>query len=178
VGLVVIGLSLDDDVESARRFSSHYKLNYPVGLGNEDIYQAYGGIFSLPTAFLIGRDGRIYSKHHGAIDSVALGAEIRQLLSQPGEREVADFRPADQPKTPEASMVASPQEFSSEIPGVDAKRLTAAQKQAFKRQLDVQQCACGCRLSILSCRVNDLQCTFSLDAARKQMAEFAASCPR
>jgi hypothetical protein len=38
--------------------SSPRNVNYPVVLGNEEVNQLYGGIESLPTTLLIGRDGR------------------------------------------------------------------------------------------------------------------------
>ena len=176
--LAVIGVSLDDNAESVRRFAGEYKLNYPIALGKEEVYQAYGGIFSLPTAFLIGRDGRIYAKHFGAVDLSVLELEIRQLLAGQAGREVADFQSGGKPKVREASSeTASPQEVASDVPGVNLTRLTAPQKQAFKRQLEAQRCTCGCQQSVFGCRRNDLQCKFSLRIARKQMAEFAGPRP-
>lgn len=176
-GLVVIGVSLDDEVEPVREFYNQYKLNYPVALGNEQLSEKYGGVFSLPTTFLIGRDGRVYAKHLGAAELSVLEAEVRQLLSKSAATEVVDFKLADEQESREAIEPEDAQEIASEVPGVDLARLTDAQAQAFKKQLEAQKCECGCQLSVLKCRMDDSQCGFSLRIARKQLIEFAPSHP-
>jgi cytochrome c biogenesis protein CcmG/thiol:disulfide interchange protein DsbE len=79
-GLQIIGISMDDGPEPVREFFQKYKMNYPVAMGNAKIGEAYGGILGLPIAFLLGRDGRIYSKHIGATDVSVFEKEIVNLL--------------------------------------------------------------------------------------------------
>ena len=66
-GLVVIGVSVDDTLEQLQPFAAAFKMNYPVLLGNgrDDIQQAYGPIWGLPTTYIIGRDGRALQEAHG-----------------------------------------------------------------------------------------------------------------
>ena len=71
---------MDDSPEPVREFSQHFKMNYPIVMGNARIGELYGGILGLPIAFLIGRDGRIHSKHIGATNITALEKEIVTLL--------------------------------------------------------------------------------------------------
>jgi len=79
-GLEIIGVSMDDGPEPVRDFYQHYKMNYPVVMGNATIGELYGGILGLPIAFLVGRDGRIYAKHIGATDVSVFEKEIVTLL--------------------------------------------------------------------------------------------------
>ena len=79
-GLQVVGISMDDEVEPARDFYQRFRMNYPVVMGNAKIGEQYGGILGLPITFLIGRDGRISSKHIGATDISVFEREIRALL--------------------------------------------------------------------------------------------------
>jgi peroxiredoxin len=79
-GLQIIGISMDDDPEAVRDFYQRFKMNYPVAIGNATTGELYGGVLGLPIAFLIGRDGRIYSKHIGATDISVLEREITILL--------------------------------------------------------------------------------------------------
>lgn len=79
-GLQIIGVSMDDDPAPVRDFYQHFKMNYPVVMGNAKVGEAYGGVLGLPIAFLIGRDGRIYSKHIGATDISLFEKEIAGLL--------------------------------------------------------------------------------------------------
>ena len=81
-GFTVIGLSVDDTLEQLKPFAAQYKMNYPVllGLENEAIQEAYGPIWGLPTAFIIGRDGKICSKHMGLQPKSAFEKAILALL--------------------------------------------------------------------------------------------------
>ena len=79
-GLQVIGISMDDDPEPVRDYYQRFKMNYPVVMGNAKIGELYGGVLGLPIAFVIGRDGRIYNKHIGAIDVSIFENEIVNML--------------------------------------------------------------------------------------------------
>ena len=79
-GLQVIGVSMDDGPEPVRDYYQRFKMNYPVVMGNAKIGELYGGVLGLPIAFVIGRDGRIYNKHIGAIDVSIFENEIVNML--------------------------------------------------------------------------------------------------
>ena len=81
-GLQIIGVSMDDGPEPVRDFYKHFQMNYPVVMGNAKIGELYGGVLGLPIAILIGRDGRIYTKHIGATSAAAFEKEIVGLLQQ------------------------------------------------------------------------------------------------
>jgi len=80
--LVVIGFSVDDPADKARAFAEEYKINYPVllGLGRDEVQDAYGPIWGIPTSFLIGRDGRVCKKHMGIAPKAVFEKEIQALL--------------------------------------------------------------------------------------------------
>jgi peroxiredoxin len=79
-GLQIIGVSMDDGPEPVRDFYQSFKMNYPVVMGNAKMGELYGGVLGLPITFLIGRDGRICSKHVGAADISSLDREIKAQL--------------------------------------------------------------------------------------------------
>jgi len=79
-GLQIIGISMDDDPEPVRDYYQRFKMNYPVAMGNAKIGELYGGVLGLPIAFVIGRDGRLYNKHIGAIDVSIFENEIVNML--------------------------------------------------------------------------------------------------
>lgn len=79
-GLQIIGISMDDGPEPVRDFYQRFKMNYSVVMGNATTGDLYGGVLGLPIAFLIGRDGRIHSKHVGATDVSVFEGEIASLL--------------------------------------------------------------------------------------------------
>lgn len=84
-GLQVIGVSMDDGIEPVRKFSRDFKMNYPVALGDQELATRYGGILGLPVNIVIGRDGKIVSKHVGMAD---LSVFERELTAQLASKQV------------------------------------------------------------------------------------------
>ncbi len=80
--LVVLGFSVDDPVEKARAFATEYKMNYPVllGLGRDEVQEAYGPIWGIPSSFLISRDAVVCKKHTGIAPKAVFEKEIQALL--------------------------------------------------------------------------------------------------
>ena len=65
-GFSVVGVSMDEDGWSAvKPYLVQMKVNYRVLLGNDQVGTMYGGVDSLPTTFLIDRQGKIASVHIG-----------------------------------------------------------------------------------------------------------------
>ena len=81
-GLQIVGVSVDDPVEKLGPFASEFKMNYPVlvGLDREDLQDAYGPMWGIPTTFVISRDGRICRKHSGLIGKDRYERDIKALL--------------------------------------------------------------------------------------------------
>ena len=71
---------MDDGPEPVRDFYQSFKMNYPDVMGNAKMGELYGGVLGLPITVLIGRDGRICSKHVGAADISSLDREIKAQL--------------------------------------------------------------------------------------------------
>jgi len=80
--LVVVGYDVDDTAEKARPFVTEYKMNYPVllGLGREDVQDAYGPIWGIPASFLISKDGKLCKRHMGIAPKETFEKEIKALL--------------------------------------------------------------------------------------------------
>ncbi|MBR9976919.1 MAG: TlpA family protein disulfide reductase [Bacteroidetes bacterium] len=81
-GLEILGVSLDDPkhVAAVADFVRDHGINYDVVYGNGDIAQAYGGVRSIPTTFLINRSGEIVSSEVGLRPKSAWISEIEALL--------------------------------------------------------------------------------------------------
>jgi cytochrome c biogenesis protein CcmG, thiol:disulfide interchange protein DsbE len=83
-GLQVIGIAMDDNPETAEKFSREFKMNYPVVAGSAKLAERFGGVLGLPVNIVIGRDGRVISKHLGEVDLSTLEHElITQLALKP-----------------------------------------------------------------------------------------------
>jgi cytochrome c biogenesis protein CcmG/thiol:disulfide interchange protein DsbE len=66
-GLAVIGISVDDAPEDIRKFAADYKVNYPllVGLGHDELKEAYDASVVIPVSWLIKADGSLLAKAQG-----------------------------------------------------------------------------------------------------------------
>lgn len=80
-GFAVLGVSMDEEGwDIVRPYISDRKMNYRVLLGDDSVAQIYGGVDSLPTTFLIDREGRIASTHVGLVSKSTYQNEIQHLL--------------------------------------------------------------------------------------------------
>jgi thiol-disulfide isomerase/thioredoxin len=163
-GFQIIGIS--EDQGGAGPVLDFYKqegLDYRVALDNGKVGQLYGGVIGIPTTYLIGRDGRIYSKVPGAVAADYFEPAIKTLLaSSPGE-EVKNFRPLD---GSENAQVETPAEANSPVPGIDVTKLSKAELTRYEEELSKQQCTCGCQMNVLECRKTDPNCETSRQLAR------------
>jgi len=80
-GFAVLGVAMDDDGwEAVKPYLTDKQVNYRVVVGNEQVSQLYGDVESLPTTFVIDREGRIASMHIGLVSKGDYATEIKQLL--------------------------------------------------------------------------------------------------
>jgi peroxiredoxin len=82
-GLRVIGISMDDDPELARKLYKKLRLNYPVMMGNEKVGELYGGVLGLPVTFLIDSRGEVRAQFQGETDLNAMEEQLKALLLHP-----------------------------------------------------------------------------------------------
>ncbi|MFN3478918.1 MAG: peroxiredoxin family protein [Thermodesulfovibrionales bacterium] len=83
-GLVLLGISVDKGqnvVEDLRAFVREYSIQYPVLIDSKNVNNLYG-VYSIPTTFLIDKEGKIVFKSIGFSPEVEnkLSAEIERLL--------------------------------------------------------------------------------------------------
>jgi peroxiredoxin len=83
-GLQFIGVSVDaeDTPAMLKDFAAQYKMNYPVLVGGDrdDLQDAYGPMWGIPTTFVIDREGRICHKNSGLVGKSKYEADIKGLL--------------------------------------------------------------------------------------------------
>ncbi|HEY1206080.1 MAG: TlpA disulfide reductase family protein [Bryobacteraceae bacterium] len=85
-GFVVVGVSMDEDGwQAVKPFISETGINYRVLLGDDKIAELYGGIDSLPTSFVIDREGRIAAVHIGLVSKSRYEDDLQQLFQTPAK---------------------------------------------------------------------------------------------
>lgn len=169
-GFQIIGISMDDSPTPVGPFYKQFHMNYPVAMGNAKLGALYGGIYGLPTNFLIGRDGRIYDDVPGEVDKTRWEQEIETLLAESPNQEAANFKPAGESAQ---VSVETPAEANSPIPGVDVTKLNKTELARYKDALTKATCTCGCKMNVLQCRMEDSLCATSHDMAKAELAKLA-----
>ncbi len=80
-GFAVIGISMDEEGwEIVKPYIESKKVNYRVVIGTDEVADLYGGVSSLPTSFLLDRNGKIAGVHVGLVSKSVYQNEIDQLL--------------------------------------------------------------------------------------------------
>ena len=81
--LAILGVSVDNpsDYEKIPGFSSNYNINYPILLDNQgQVNYMYGGIQSIPTTFVLDREGRALGRIVGARSYEQFESMLKQIL--------------------------------------------------------------------------------------------------
>ncbi|MEP6782409.1 MAG: TlpA disulfide reductase family protein [Acidobacteriota bacterium] len=81
--ITIVGYSVDDSAELAKKYAAEYKMNYPIllGEGREDVQDAYGPIWGIPASFLISKDGQVCRKHMGIAPKAVFEKELVALMN-------------------------------------------------------------------------------------------------
>lgn len=165
---LVVGLSTDlDPPKKVKEFAEEMKINYPVAMAPPEIEARFGGVFGLPTSFILDTEGRIVQKHIGLLDPALYEVEVRALLNLPVQANVERFEDTGQVLLVNAKN-------ATEYPGIDLSKLNAEQKKAAQRVLNEKECTCGCGLTVAQCLVNDSSCAVSKEMAAKAVEELLA----
>ena len=80
-GFAVLGVSMDEEGwDIVKPYLERSKINYRVLIGDDMTAQNYGGVDSLPTSFLLDKEGRIASTHIGLVSKSVYQNDINTLL--------------------------------------------------------------------------------------------------
>lgn len=88
----VIGVSLDgitrggQTAANVEPFIEEYGINYPIIRGDEQIVYSFGGIRSIPTSYVIDKEGNVISRYEGLIPKSQYVKDIESILN--GKHEV------------------------------------------------------------------------------------------
>ncbi len=84
-GLMVLGVSLDavqgDGIEAVQPFIKDFKILYPIAMADEALVEKLA-LEAVPTALLVGRDGRLLARIEGAGDLDELTKAAEDLLKR------------------------------------------------------------------------------------------------
>jgi len=107
-------------------------------------------------------------KHVGLYPSAVYDREIRALLGEHVDVPIQTF-------VDEGQIFLKNAANATDLPGVDFKGLSVAQRRLALKRLNSENCICGCKLTIAQCRINDSSCSVSERLAAQVVKQIAAS---
>jgi len=70
-GLEILGISVSDNKKQLKNFAKSFAVDYPLLYGGaremNKIMKDYGGVYAVPSSFLVGKNGNIIWSYPGAI---------------------------------------------------------------------------------------------------------------
>ena len=97
--LEIVGISLDAitrggaTANNVLPFMDEYKINYPIVKGNENSVYSFGNINSIPTSFVLDREGKVIAKFQGFVPKETLVGKINSILNNTYDSEKAATAP-------------------------------------------------------------------------------------
>ncbi len=80
-GLVIVGAAFGKHgKDKVKEFVDEYKINYPTVFATPLVAYQYGGIQSIPTTFVIDRDGKLRGMHVGYVKKEIFEKQVIALL--------------------------------------------------------------------------------------------------
>ena len=102
-GFTVLGVSTDDDAGLAREFVGKREVNYPVLMANSNVKALYGNVQTIPTTFVLDKDGVIQRRYVGVQPESTFRRDVEILL-------------ADEELSPQTiDVIPEPQPFSGVV---------------------------------------------------------------
>lgn len=98
-GLEVVGISLDAITKGGATtndvvpFIAEYKINYPIVRGNENIVYSFGDINSIPTTFILDKEGKVIERLQGFIPKETLVSKINAIFDNTYDSKNAALAP-------------------------------------------------------------------------------------
>lgn len=81
-GVVVLGVTIQDTPEAARKFIDQFGLTFPNGLDASGKISISYGVYGVPETFFIDGHGRIRAKHVGAVTDAVFKHHVERLLAE------------------------------------------------------------------------------------------------
>ena len=85
-GLTVLGVSLDEEgPDLIKPFTDRFGITYPILLDDGAVAEAYGGVWALPTTYVIDPEGQIMQRVIGLFPVEEMRPKFREMLDVPAE---------------------------------------------------------------------------------------------
>jgi len=79
-GFSVVGISVDQEKGVVRDLIARKEINYPVMMADKAVTRNFGGVYGIPTSFLVNSRGTVVKKYTGYVPQTVLVRDLKQII--------------------------------------------------------------------------------------------------
>ncbi|MEN8190871.1 MAG: TlpA disulfide reductase family protein [Thermodesulfobacteriota bacterium] len=81
-GFSVVGLSVDKGGKGVvKKLVEQRSINYPILMADDSLPSKFGGVYGIPTSFLINSKGNVVKKYPGYVPHIILENDIKKIMN-------------------------------------------------------------------------------------------------
>lgn len=80
-GFSVVALSVDQEKNVVQKMVERKSINYPVVMADDAVTRDFGGVYGIPTSFLVSKKGTVVKKYTGYIPHSVLVKDLKQVIN-------------------------------------------------------------------------------------------------
>jgi len=82
-GFSIIGISVDQGgSRGVKKAAEKMGINYPIVIGSSKVGRQFGGVYGVPTSFLVDRAGNVLKKYPGYINHEVFVSDIKSVIKK------------------------------------------------------------------------------------------------
>ncbi len=80
-GFSVVAISVDQEKDVVQNLVTRKEINYPVMMADEAVTRDFGGVYGIPTSFLVSSKGTVVKKYSGYVPHSVLVKDLQQIIN-------------------------------------------------------------------------------------------------
>jgi len=80
-GFSVVAISVDQEKRVVQKMVDRKEINYPVMMADKSVTRDFGGVYGIPTSFLVSKKGTVVKKYSGFVPHSVLVKDLQQIIN-------------------------------------------------------------------------------------------------
>jgi thiol-disulfide isomerase/thioredoxin len=80
-GFSVVAISVDQEKGVVQKMVNRKEINYPVMMADQSVTREFGGVYGIPTSFLVSKKGTVVKKYSGFVPHSVLVKDLKLIIN-------------------------------------------------------------------------------------------------
>lgn len=80
-GFSVVAISVDQEKKVVQKMIDKKEINYPVMMADKSVTRDFGGVYGIPTSFLVSSKGNVVKKYSGYVPHSVMVKDLEQIIN-------------------------------------------------------------------------------------------------